>query len=291
MTASPDKDTLYKGYIDAFLTILIWSGFVIVSRMGGKSPLLPYDVVALRFGTATIILLPFWIIKNRVNLLQGKMFMLAMIGGIGYTIPAYLGFKYANAAHGSILLSGIMPFEITLFSWLLLNEHPTRWRLVGLALIALGVASLALNTFRYEAASWIGDAAFIVASMLWALYTVLVRKWKISVWDVTVGNALISAALYLPIYFLFLPKQIMAAPLSAIAMQSFYQGFMAVIVAMILYIRAIIALGPSKVGLCMAMVPAISGVGASLLLDEPLSLLVGMGLALTSLGAWIGNKK
>ncbi len=82
------------------------------------------------------------------------------------------------------------------------------------------------------------------------------RKWNINVWDLTVSIALISAALYLPVYFLLLPKQIAIAPWDAIATQAFYQGIVVVIVAMMLYMRAVAALGPSKVGLCMAVVPA-----------------------------------
>ncbi len=63
------------------------------------------------------------------------MFILAAIGGIGYATLAYLGFKYANAAHGSILLSGLLPFEICVFSWLLLKEYPSANRKIGLVAI------------------------------------------------------------------------------------------------------------------------------------------------------------
>ena len=40
-------------------TLLMWTGFNLVSRLGGKSVLTPYDIFALRLITASIVLLPF----------------------------------------------------------------------------------------------------------------------------------------------------------------------------------------------------------------------------------------
>jgi len=282
--------SLSKGYLDAFFVILIWSGFILVSRMGGRSELLPYDVVALRFGTAAILLAPVWLFKRRVNLLDHKMLILALTGGIGYAVLAYLGFKFAPAAHGGILLPGTLPFGTALFSWLILKERPSAWRMSGLIAIALGIVCLAIEATDGASSYWIGDIAFITGSAFWAVASVLVRKWKINAWDVTIGSALITAILYLPVYFLWLPKNIAAAPFETIALQAFYQGFMAVIVAMVLYMRAVASLGPAKIGLFMALVPVLAGIAAVPLLGEPLSIYIILGLVFTSLGAWLGNR-
>ena len=279
-----------KGYFDAFFVILIWSGFVLISRIGGKSELLSYDVVALRFGTAAAGLLPFWLLRNKVHLLRPKIIALAFTGGIGYCSLAYFGFKYAPVTHAAILLPGMLPFEATIFSWLLLHERPSKWRLTGLATIALGVVSLGIENFNSGFSTLPGDIAFVGAGTCWAFYSVLVRKWNVSPWDATTGSALISACIYLPIYWLFLPKQMALAPWDIIAIQAFYQGIMAMIVAMVFYMRAVRIMGPSKVGLCMALVPAISSIAAIPLLHEPMTLYLALGLTLTSVGAWVGNR-
>ena len=130
----------------------------------------------------------------------------------------------------------------------------------------------------------------LAAGTLWALYATLVCKWKVAPLDATVGLALISAALYLPVYVLFLPKAISIAPWHAIILQGLYQGLMAMVVAMIFYMRAMKAIGPTKLGLCMAMVPVVAGIAAVPLLGEALSTPVAIGLLLTSLGAWVGSK-
>ena len=286
MTTPEDRKT---GYLDACFVVLIWSGFVLISRIGGKSELLSYDVVALRFGVAAIVLLPMWA-RNKVNLLQPKLLVLSLIGGIGYCTLVYLGFRHAPAAHAGILLPGFLPFESAFFAWLMLHERPTARRLAGLLVIALGVLSLASESIRDAGSTWLGDITFLAAGTLWALYATLVRKWHVQPWEATIGLALVSAALYLPVYILCLPKGIMIAPWHTIALQGFYQGFMAMVVAMIFYMRAMKAIGPTKLGLCMALVPAISGLAAIPLLGEALSLPVALGLLLTTLGAWLGSR-
>jgi len=281
---------LRKGSLDACFVILIWSGFILVSRMGGRSELSSYDVVALRFGVATLVLFPLWVKQGCVSLWQPRMLALGLVGGIFYAMLAYLGFKHAPAAHASILLPGLLPFEIAFFTWLLLGERPSRTRMAGLSAIALGVASLAVDIFLTGFSSWLGDAAFIGCSLLWAFYTVLVRKWKIGAWDATIASALISAAIYLPVYWAALPHHLHEASWNAIIIQGFYQGVMAAVVAMVLYMRALKGLGPSKLGLCMALIPAISGLAAVPILGEPLTLPIIAGLLLTSAGAWIGSR-
>ncbi len=279
-----------RGYLDALCVVFIWSGFVLISRIGGKSALLSYDVVALRFGVASLCLMPYWILRNKVNILTPKMITLGLIGGIGYCLFVYFAFRNAPAAHAGILLPGLMPFEATIFSWLLLGEKPSRVRLIGLGVIALGVVSLAVENMHNGFTTVVGDASFVAAGCLWALYAILVRKWGVAPWDATIACAVVSAMLYLPVYFLFLPKAMSLAPWGTIALQAFYQGFLAMVVGMIFYMRAMKALGPTRVGLCMALIPALAGVAAVPLLGEPLSALVVLGLALTLTGAWVGSK-
>ncbi len=282
--------TLKKGSLDALFVVLIWSGFVLISRLGGRSELLPYDVVALRFGTAALILLPYWLARNKAKLFKPKMLALGLTGGVGYCTLAYYGFKHAPAAHAGILLPGLLPFEATLLTWLILGERPSRLRAAGLFIIALGVCSLAMEMLMIGFSTWQGDIAFVAAGSIWALYSILVRKWQISAWDATIGCALISAMIYLPIYAVFLPKQIALVSWDIIALQAFYQGFMAMVVAMVFYMRAMKSLGPSGVGLFMALVPVISGIAAVPLLNEPLTVHIVLGLLLTSIGAWLGSR-
>ena len=59
-----EQSQLRRGYLYAALTVAVWSGFILVSRLGGKSPLTGWDVTALRFGTAALVLLPVWLLRR-----------------------------------------------------------------------------------------------------------------------------------------------------------------------------------------------------------------------------------
>ena len=285
-----DNQHLRRGYFYAALTVAVWSGFILVSRLGGKSPLTAWDVTALRFGTAALILLPVWLWRRpRLNF-SWRMVILAVTGGCGYGVLVYAGFKLTSAAHGAVLLPGMLPFLVALMAWLVLGERPSPQRWLGLVGIAAGIACLAADSFGSSVGDWRGDLLILASSLSWAIYTVLVRRWQVAPWDATLGVGLVSAALYLPVYVLWLPHNLAAASLSTIALQAAYQGVLAVIVAMMFFMRAVAILGPPKVGTLMALIPAVAGTAAAPLLGEPLSPWLMAGLVLVSLGAWVGSQ-
>lgn len=288
----PDTQNQLKGYLAATATLLIWTSFVLVSRLGGKSVLTPYDVFALRLITAGLILLPL-----SASLLRSgewrdrRLWILSLIGGLLYGVLVYGGFKFAPAAHGSILLSGLQPFLITAIVWLLVGTRPSRVRSIGLAGIAIGVVCAAVPYFSHLSTEMLlGDALLLGSSVAWAFYSVLAKRWGFSPWTLTRAVALGSAILYLPIYALWLPKAMDAAPLSMILMQGLFQGVGATILAMIFFLRAVASLGPERTAAFLALVPVASGLLAVPLLDEALTGWLMSGLVFVSLGAYIASR-
>lgn len=279
-----------SGYGFAAATVSIWAGFVLMARLGGKSHLTALDVTALRFGVAAVMLLPAWLFWKRVPLFNRTMLGLVATGGIGYSLAVYSGFKYAPAAHGAVLISGLLPFFMPLCAFLILRE-PFRHSLrLALPVIALGMVALGVDTFGHSSGTWKGDLLMISSSILWAVYTVLVRRSGLGPWETTIGVALLASLIYLPVYVLFLPKAIGLEPMHVLVAQGFYNGVLVVIVAMLLYMQAMVRLGPTRLGSIMAVVPAVAGIGSSLVLGEPLSGWLVFGLAMTSLGAWLGAR-
>ncbi len=269
------------GFLAGLLAISCWSGFVLVSRLGGQGVLMPVDTVALRFMIGCILLLPLaYFYRPWFNL---KGFALALTGGLGYCFFVYAGFQHTTAVHGAVLLPGLIPFLSALFAVMFLAEKINGLRGVGLALIAAGAALML--TESSPGASMLGDTLIVLSVVCWALYTVLAKRWKISPWQATTTVAYGSLVLFLPIYVAFFESNISAAPWSELLLQGFYQGFIAVIVAMVFYMVAVEKIGPSKMGAMMAFVPVISGLAAVVLLSEPLTFHGVIALCLTSLGA------
>ncbi|HET8730893.1 MAG TPA: DMT family transporter [Moraxellaceae bacterium] len=279
-----------SGYVLAAATVCIWAGFVLLSRLAGKSALNGNDVVALRFGVAATLLLPAWWWRWRVPLFTARMATLMVFGGMAYTLLAYWSFRFAPAAHGAVLLSGVLPFFVALVSWVVLGQAPTPRVRQALLLIAAGVVCLAIHSLGGLLQSWPGDVMMLCASLCWAVYTVLVRRWGVAPAETTIGVTLLSALCFLPVYVLLLPKGLLVTPWSTLVMQGLYQGVLVAIVAMVLYMQALARLGPLRLGTVMATVPAIAGIGATLVLGEPFSLWLVGGLLLTSAGAWFGTR-
>jgi drug/metabolite transporter (DMT)-like permease len=291
--ASLVASSALTGYLAALATVVIWAGFILVSRLGGKTGLTSWDIIALRLGTGGLILLPFcWSIPRSIWL-NRRIWLMAAIGSLCFLVLAYAGFKLAPAAHGAILMPGMQPFLVTALALVIMGARPSRKRLWGLVPIALGVACVAAPQLMgsHEGPNTLaGDALLLAASISWATYSVLVRHWAFDAWTLTRVLAVGSAVVYLPVYWLFLPKGLDTVPTSMLVLQALYQGIGPTIVAMLLFLRAVAILGAERTGALVALVPVIAGLGAVPLLDEPLTAWLVAGLVLVSGGAYLSSR-
>lgn len=283
---------LVHGYLAAFATLIMWSAFSLFSRLAGKSTLTPYDVYALRLITATLFLLPLAGRLPRGAWKDKRLWLLTCLSSLFYCPLAYNGFLYAPAAHGGILLGGLQPFLIGLIVWVSTGVRPGRLRLCGLALITGGVACAAVPHFI----SWspeiaFGDLLILLSSILWAFYATLAARWRYPPWGLTCAIAFGSSLVYLPIYFLWLPKQMLATPWSMIVAQGLYQGLVATILAMVAYLKTISLLGAERAAALLSLAPIVIGLAAIPLLDEALTGWLLSGLVMVSLGAYLASRR
>jgi len=280
------------GLVAAFFAICIWTGFILVSRHGGKSVLTGWDVTALRFGVGSLIALFF---LPRVTLPPYKVILLfSTFGGIGYSVVVYTGFRMAPAAHAAVLLPGALPFSTAVIAWLWLRQKPSPAQRIALLLVFIGIALTAADTLFHGAhltgMQMLGDLLFLCGSSSWAVFTLLLRRYPMPPLTAAVTTTLGSAILYLPVWWLFLPSTLGQAPVAEIAIQAAYQGILVVFVAMLLYTFAVRSLGAQTVTLLMAIVPGLAAVAAVPVLGEPLSMFTLAGLAAVTMGAMLGAR-
>jgi drug/metabolite transporter (DMT)-like permease len=281
-----------SGLIAAFFALCIWTGFILVSRYGGKGVLTGWDVTALRFGVGALIALIF---LPRVTLPPYKVILLfSMFGGIGYSVVVYAGFRLAPAAHAAVLLPGALPFSTAVIAWLWLRHQPSPSQLIALLLVFIGIALTAADTLfhgaRLTGLQMLGDLLFLSGSAIWAVFTLLLRRYPVPPLTAAVSTTLGSAILYLPVWWFFLPSTISHAPVAEIAIQAGYQGILVVFVAMLLYTYAVRSLGAQTVTLLMAIVPGLAAVAAVPVLGEPLSMFTLAGLTSVTMGALLAAR-
>jgi len=283
-------NTTQIGYLCALAAALIWSGFILVSRFGGISELTSYDVIAIRYVTCAFLVLPIWWIKFRFRLFDKRLVAASIIGGLIYALFTFQGFSTAPASHAAILLAGLMPLFIIVLSYFINGERPSMKKWLGIGLITLGIALLFLPLLQGGLLNS-GHFYFVAGALCWSLFSVLIKRWNISPWEVTISLAVVTFVIYMPFYLLFAPKAISINLWSAIAIQAIYQGFLATIVQVIFFVKAVQLIGPSSMGSMMAIVPLISGVSALFIFNEPFSLTLMFGLILVSFGAWFAHSR
>lgn len=285
------RNHLLKGFAAAAAVIVVWSGFNIVSRLGGRSALTPYDMAAIRFAVSGMVFLPLVTIR-RHRLDWPRLVVLAAFGGLSYALLAYAGFSLAPAAHAGILVNGGIPFASALLAWLVLGHRPGLRSEFALLVAGLGIVLIGIDSLgRLTGASphqWLGDTFFLFAAVCYASFGLMLKRWHISPLEATAGVAVISMALYLPVYLLFLPKAIATVPASLVLLQCVYQGILAASIAGLLFAYAIHNIGPQKATLMLALVPGLSAVAAVPLLGESLDLVTIAGVVLVTVGAVLG---
>ena len=221
--------------------------------------LTPWDLGVLRFGVAAPLLLPIVVrhgIAGAAGIGWGRALVLATVAGAPYTLILYTGLLLAPAAHGAVIITGATPLVSAVLIWLWLGTRPSPARLAGLPLIIVGLILVTWPGLRGRdgALTWLGDLLFVVDALMWGLFTVLARRWRI---DPVRGTAVVwvVALAYLPIYVAIFGGRLLAAPVAELVFQALYQGLGVAIAALALYAWAIRVLGPSIASLFMPLVP------------------------------------
>jgi drug/metabolite transporter (DMT)-like permease len=260
------------GYACAFGVLFIWAGFLISSRLAGRQDFTPWDVALLRYLGGFVTVLPFVAVQGwpAVRLTHGL--ALAATAGFGFPILAYFGFRFAPAAHGAVMLPGMLPFVAALLFSIAFGEKFSRARIISLAGVGSGIALLAFDTFRDHPGAWRGDLLFLGGVTCWAAYMVLVRRWQVPAVAATFAIALLCAPIFLPLWWFVLPSNLAAVPWGAILYQLVFQGCFALVLAGLLFTRALNALGAPTLTTITALTPALAALAAWPLLDERLGM-------------------
>jgi drug/metabolite transporter (DMT)-like permease len=279
------RSELIIGIACALAVVVLWSSFLVLSRYGATGVLTPFDLAALRFGVAGIIMLPVLVRNGFGGLRPGQVAAITLSAGPAFALFAYGGFTLAPTAHGGVLITGMLPLFTTLFAVLMIKEKLGLTRIVSLLVILCGMGLMARESLAFTISDQVwGDMLFLGASISWSAYTVFARAWRVTPFQATAIVAVLSMIAYLPVYVVFLPSNLLIAPLGEVFLQGTFQGLLSVIVALLAYTRAVAALGPVVTTMMTAAVPGTAALVAVPLLHEPLSTIAGFGLIFVTFG-------
>jgi drug/metabolite transporter (DMT)-like permease len=208
-----------------------------------------------------------------------RVLVLTLTAGVPYALLSYFGFKYAPAAHGGVFLNGCLPLFTTLFSWIWVGQRSRSSQLGGLGVILIGVILVGYEGFLSSSGgmTWFGDLLFVAAIALFALFMVANRVWTITPGQVLFSVTIVSAAIYIPIWLLWLDSNLAAAPRSEILLQGLYQGLVPSVLGISCLNIAVRRLGANTTSVFLSAVPVVAALAAIPILQE-----------MPGLPAWIG---
>ena len=278
-----------KGLLAGLVVIICWSGFNIVSRFGSKGIFTPFDLAAMRYGISGLLTLPFFLM-NVPPREWPRYMVLAVFGGLGYGLFVYSGFSFAPSAHAGVFVNGGIPFWTVVIIAATARLRIPRQTAVALFLSTCGLLLIGFDSLfsPHGQNEWIGDALFLAAALSWAIFGLLMRRWQIRPHLGIFGIASFALLFYMPVYLLWLPKNLQQAGSGDIILQCVYQGIIAALLAAGMYSYANQKIGACQASMMLALVPAVSAIGAFLILDEKLSVTIILGVVIVSAGAIMG---
>ncbi len=266
---------------------LMWSGYLVVARMGATGALQGPEQASLRaFGSGMILLPRFLYSWRRLVRQQGwpRLVALAVLVGPLYALVFVTGMQFAPAGHAGVIAPSAGAVLTALIAWPVLGEKPTRGRVMGLAIIVTGVLLIGWDGVSgAHPGAWRGIPFFLLGATCWATFTVLLRRWGLNGLDATAVVAVLSLP-YVPIHLLWRGERFLAVPWTELLLQLAMQGPLTGVLASIAYARAVWLLGAAPASTIASLVP----VGATTLgwavLGEPLSIRQLGGMAICVAG-------
>jgi drug/metabolite transporter (DMT)-like permease len=275
----------------AVLAMLIYASQFVLSRWSMQRTLSLWDLAALRFTVAGLLSLPVLLRHRPAGAVAWRrVAALSVAAGAPYTLIMYAGLVLAPAAHGAVIVTGVTAVVTTALAWLWFGVRPWPARTAGLVLVVIGLTLVGSPAVAGGGHAWLGDALFIVAGVLFALFTVGARHWRVDPLPATAA-VWVLALPYVPIYAAVAGPRVLEAPRGEVVFQALFQGLGVAIAALALYAWAIRVLGDARAALFMPLVPVFGVLLGVAVLDEVPAAVQVVGIAGVTLGMALAARR
>lgn len=281
------------GYCAAAAVVLIAASYPVATRAGLTGAFSPQELVTLRFGVGALVFLPYlalhWRRVRRDAWLRGV--PLTLFQGAGMGALVICGLQFAPANHQAALGPGVSLAWVALLGLLIFARRPSARVTAGALLCALGVCALAAWSARHSTAVLAGDAMFLAASALGALYVLHLRHWGIGAMQAAAIVTVYSAMIVVPWHWWSATQSLWRlAPLDLL-WQSLWQGVLIGCVGMVSMNHAIARLGAERSCALIALIPVVTAALAAAFLGELPSPAEAAAIVAISLGVSIAASR
>lgn len=275
---SPNRQ-LFIGYCFALIATAIWSGNYIVARdLTENIP--PVSLAFWRWMVATIVFIPFALkplitewhkLKQHLPYLS----LTALLGITTFNTLIYFAGQTTTAVNLS-LIAITFPVFIVVLSRFFFHELITLNKSIGTLLVATGIILLItkgilanLLTISFA----IGDLWMLMAAIVFALYAITLKRkpQELRILPFQLSTFILGLIFLLPFYIweYSVGPPVLLEP--KVVYSILYVGVFASLTAFLLWNKAILTLGPTKVGMTYYTLPLFSGFLAYFMLDEAIT--------------------
>jgi len=278
-----------RGAVCGLAAVSIWAGNIVVAGLGLRSSLTPWDIAAIRFTVAGLVLAPYLARTGLAFERLGWLGLAALVlGGAPTVLLANAGLLFAPAAHAGSLFPGTMPLMTALLAAIVLRERSTPSKRAGMTLIVCGVVVIVWRAGgTIGTRQTVGHLLFLAAALAFASYTVALRLARLDGLHAAAISAVGSMLLYMPVYVFSAGPALHDASMGAIALQALVQGLLTAVVSYLVYGRAVSILGASSGAAFAASCPAMVALMAIPALGEHPSGTDWSAIVAISLGVYV----
>ncbi|MEJ6120559.1 DMT family transporter [Vibrio sp. 2-Bac 85] len=275
-TTTTNNRILWMAFLGLLMTNLFWAINAILAR-SYMPEVAPIAMNLFRWFGVFILLTPFClprVIKNwamirpHLSALTG----LAILSIVFYNSLLYLAANFTTVVNIT-LINTLIPIATLLMAWRVLGNRPRLMQFLGMVISILGVLLiltkgqlLHLLSLKFSQ----GDLLMVAAVVVWALFTVLLKKLSLKLSSINV--------LYLLI-MLGLPFLMVAYAIEAVFFKFYLPSFEHIslfaylwvfpsILAYIFWTNGVLRLGAESASLSITLMPLFGAVLAIVFLDE-----------------------
>lgn len=287
--------SIVAGLVLAFSAAVIGAGWQLSTRHAVITVLAPPDLALLRYAVPALLLLPWLppggIWPDRVS--RWRLLLIVTGAGLPFGLLAMSGAQLAPSSHMGVLVAGVAPLAAAAAAACLTRTWPLRSALVGLALMATGVALLGADAWVTMAHDTLaGDALFVTAALLWAAFTLALRGVTLSTWQVVaVVNAwsLLLLAPWCAARLLVGSSTLLHLTPADLWWHGLLQGGVAGVLGIVTYVAAVARLGAARAAASGALVPALSAGGGAWWFGDRLGAFEIAAVAATVIGVALAS--
>ena len=288
------KNRNIMGHLLAIFTIFIW-GITFISTKILLTKFSPEEILFYRFLIAFLVLIIIYPKKNRLlSIKEEILFCILGITGISlYYWTENLALKYTYASNVSLILSAIPIFTALILHFIAKDEKFTINLFLGFITAIMGICIVIYNG-KILKLNPRGDLMAVLSAFLFSIYSILIKRVNRKYNQIFIVKKIFFYGILTMVPILFISKVTffkMPNLTVNIVLNFFFLSIFASVLCFLMWNKAINVIGSIKTANYIYLVPLITIISSSIILNEKVNRLMLIGGGLIFAGVYINESK